>query len=169
MKLETLRDLYIEQLEDLYDAEQQLTKALPKMAKTAHNAKLKSAFENHLRQTEGHVQRLEQAFGLLNMKAKAKTCKAMKGLVEEGNEMVKENADADVKDAGLIAAAQRVEHYEIAAYGTVRTYAQLLGQREAVQLLQQTLDEEGEADKLLTQLAMTGINLDAASGTNPNR
>jgi ferritin-like metal-binding protein YciE len=169
MKLETLRDLYVEQLEDLYDAEQQLTKALPKMAKTAYSPKLKSAFENHLRQTEGHVQRLEQVFGFLNKKAKAKTCKAMKGLVEEGNDMVKENGDADVKDAGLIAAAQRVEHYEIAAYGTVRTYAQILGQREAVQLLQQTLDEEGNADKLLTQIAMSSINLEAASGTNTNR
>jgi ferritin-like metal-binding protein YciE len=169
MKLETLRDLYVEQLEDLYDAEQQLTKALPKMAKTAHSPKLKSAFENHVRQTEGHVQRLEQVFGFLNKKAKAKTCKAMKGLVEEGNDMVKEKADADVKDAGLIAAAQRVEHYEIAAYGTVRTYAQILGQREAVQLLQQTLDEEGEADKLLTQIAMSSINLEAASGTTTNR
>src|SRR5260221_6199162 len=131
MKLETLRDLYVEQLEDVSDAEQQLTRAMPKMAKTAHSPKLKSEFENHLRQTEGHVQRLEQVFGFLNKKAKTKTCKAMKGLVEEGNDMVKENADADVKDAGLIAAAQRVKHYEIAAYGTVRTYAQILGQREA--------------------------------------
>src|SRR5262249_24886535 len=119
------------------------------------------------RQTENHVKRLEQVFGFLNKQAKGKTCKGMKGLVEEGNEMVKENAAEDVKDAGLIAAAQRVEHYEIAGYGTVRTYAQLLGQREAVELLQQTLDEEGDADKLLTQIATSSINLEAASGSNP--
>jgi ferritin-like metal-binding protein YciE len=166
MTLENLRDLFVEQLEDLYDAEQQLVKALPKMAKSAQSPKLKSAFENHLRQTEGHVTRLEQVFKQLDMKPKAKTCKAMKGLVEEGSEAIKENAEPEVKDAALIAAANRVEHYEMAGYGTVRTYAQTLGYTEAARILQTTLDEEGEADKILTNLAETSINKYAQQGTS---
>jgi ferritin-like metal-binding protein YciE len=166
MKLNTLRDLYVEQLRDLYNAEKQLTKALPKMAKASTSPQLKKAFETHLKETEGHIKRLEQVFGLLDLTARGKTCKAMQGLVEEGSEMIEEEADPEVMDAGLIAAAQRVEHYEIAAYGTVRTYAQLLGEKQAVQLHQQTLDEEKHADELLTQIAEKSINLQANEGTN---
>ena len=164
MKLNTLRDLYVEQLRDLYDAEKQLTKALPKLAKAATSPKLKQAFETHLRETEGHVKRLEQVFGTLDMAPRGKKCKAMQGLIEEGNEMMEENAEADVMDAGLIAAAQRVEHYEMAGYGTVRTYAQTLGEKQAVTLLQQTLDEEKHADDLLTQIAESAINVEASQG-----
>src|SRR5258706_8712481 len=127
MKLNTLRDLYIEQIRDLYDAEKQLTKALPKMAKAATSPKLKKAFETHLRETEGHVKRLEQVFGTLDMAPRGKKCKAMQGLIEEGSEMMDENGEPEVIDAGLIAAAQRVEHYEMAGYGTVRTYSPRLG------------------------------------------
>jgi ferritin-like metal-binding protein YciE len=166
MKLSNLRDLFVAELQDLYDAENQITKALPKMAKTASSPELKRAFENHLEQTQGHINRLERVFATLSEPPKGKKCMGMEGLIKEGNEMVKEDADPDVKDAGLISAAQRVEHYEMAGYGTVRTYAQILGNTEAVQLLQQTLNEEGEADKLLTRLAEQGINLDAAAGTS---
>ncbi len=127
MKLNTLRDLYVEQLRDMYDAEKQLTKALPKMAKASTSPKLKEAFETHLRETEGHVKRLEQVFTALDMAPRGKKCKAMQGLIEEGSEMMEENGEPEVIDAGLIAAAQRVEHYEMAGYGTVRTYAQTLG------------------------------------------
>src|ERR1041385_4358037 len=165
MKLNTLRDLYIEQLRDLYDAEKQLTKALPKMAKASTSPKLKEAFETHLRQTEGHVKRLEQVFAGLDMAPRGKKCKAMQGLVEEGSEMMDENAEPEVMDAGLIAAAQRVEHYEMAGYGTVRTYAQTLGEKQAVTLLQQTLDEEKHADELLTQIAENTTNVQAKQGT----
>jgi ferritin-like metal-binding protein YciE len=165
MKLNTLRDLYVEQLRDLYDAEKQLTKALPKMAKAATSPKLKEAFETHLRETEGHVKRLEQVFTALDMAARGKKCKAMQGLIEEGSEMMEENAEPEVMDAGLIAAAQRVEHYEMAGYGTVRTYAQTLGEKQAVTLLQQTLDEEKHADELLTQIAENAINVQATQGT----
>jgi ferritin-like metal-binding protein YciE len=164
MKLDSLHALYIEQLQDLYSAEQQLTKALPKMAKAAHSPKLKAAFEGHLEQTKTHIERLEQIFKSLNTKHGNITCKGMQGLIEEGDEMIKEKADPDVKDAGLIAAAQRVEHYEMAGYGTVRTYAQVMGHKEHIKLLQQTLDEEGAADKKLTSLAESGINVEAASG-----
>ena len=163
MKLNSLKDLFLEEVRDLYDAEKQLVKALPKMADAATSPKLKSAFTNHLRQTEGHVKRLEQIFHAMDVPVRGKKCKAMQGLVEEGNDMAHENAEPDVKDAALIAAGNRVEHYEIAGYGTIRTYARTLGLPEAERLLQQTLDEEGEADKLLTQLAETSINLEAAS------
>ncbi len=166
MKLNNLRDLLIEQLQDLYDAENQLVKALPKMAKTASSPELKRAFEDHLEQTKGHVDRLNRVFQTLNQTPKGKKCMGMEGLLKEGDEMIKQNADDDVKDAGLIAAAQRVEHYEMAGYGTVRTYAQVLGNTQAVTLLQQTLDEEGAADKLLTRLAEQGINIDAAAGSS---
>ena len=161
MKLETLRDLYVEQLQDLYSAETQLVKALPKMAKAASNPQLQSAFQEHLSQTQTHVQRLEQIFQQLGAKAGGHTCKGMEGLIKEGEEMIKAKGDASAIDAGLIAAAQRVEHYEIAGYGCVRTYAHQLGDQQAVSLLQQTLDEEGVTDKKLTQLAEHVINLEA--------
>ncbi len=160
MNLETLRDLYIDELKDLYSAEHQLLKALPKMAKAASSTDLKRAFESHLKETRVHVDRLEQAFAGLDSSPKGKKCKAMEALIEEGAEWMEEDADADVMDAGLIAAAQRVEHYEIAGYGCVRTYAQLLGETKAATLLQKTLDEEGATDKKLTQIAEK-INIEA--------
>ena len=163
MKLETLRDLFVDELKDLYSAEQQLLKALPKMAKAATAKELKTAFESHLKETMGQVERLDQVFEGLDVRPTGKTCKAMKGLVAEGAELMKEDADPDVMDAGLIAAAQRVEHYEMAGYGCVRTYAALLGETKAAKLLQQTLDEEGAADKKLTQIAEK-INVDAEEG-----
>jgi len=161
MKLNTLQDLLIEELQDIYNAENQIIKALPKMAKAASAPQLQQAFEEHLQQTRTHVERLEQVFEQFGAKAKGKTCKAMQGLITEGEEMIKEKADPAVRDAGLISAAQRVEHYEMAAYGTVRTYARQLGQQQAAKLLQQTLDEEGTTDKKLTQLAESLINLEA--------
>jgi ferritin-like metal-binding protein YciE len=161
--MNNLQDLLIEQLQDLYNAEGQLVKALPKMAKAATNPDLKQAFQKHLAQTEEHVSRLERVFEALGEKAKGKTCHGMKGLIEEGNEAIKEEAEDAVRDAALIAAAQRVEHYEIAGYGCVRTYAESLGQTEAAQLLQQTLEEEGETDKLLTQIAECCVNEAAES------
>lgn len=160
-KLSSLNELLIEELKDLYDAEHQLTKALPKMAEAATNPQLKTAFTSHLAETEGHIQRLEQVFSLLGEKASRKTCKAMKGLVEEGSEVIEEKAEPEVKDAALIGAAQRVEHYEMAGYGTVRTFALTLGNTEAANLLQQTLDEEGNADKKLTRIAESRINQQA--------
>lgn len=160
MSLHTLRDLYVQELKDLYSAEKQLLQALPKMAKAAHSAELREGFEDHLAQTEEHVARLEQIFEALEIGPRGKKCKAIEGLIEEGSEMAKEDAPASVKDAGLIAAAQRVEHYEIAGYGTVRTYAELLGETKAAQLLQKTLDEEGDTDKTLTELAER-INVEA--------
>lgn len=161
MKLNTLQDLLIEELQDIYDAENQILKALPKMAKAASAPQLQQAFEEHLQQTRTHVERLDQVFEQFGAKSKRKTCKAMQGLITEGDEMIKEKADPAVRDAGLISAAQRVEHYEMAAYGTVRTYARQLGQQQAARLLQQTLDEEGTTDKKLTQLAESMINLEA--------
>jgi ferritin-like metal-binding protein YciE len=160
MKLESLEDLFVEELKDLYNAENQLLKALPKMAKAATARELKNGFEKHLKQTEGHVDRLEQIFNGLDASPKGKKCKAMEGLIEEGAEVIEEDAESEVKDAALIAAAQRVEHYEIAGYGCVRTYAQLLGNDKAAKLLQQTLDEEAETDEALTELAET-INVEA--------
>jgi len=159
--LNSLQDLLVEQLQDLYDAEQQLTEALPKMAQAAQNSQLKQAFTSHLTETQGHVKRLEQVFQMVGKKASRKTCKAMKGLVEEGSEAIKENAEPEVKDAALIAAGNRVEHYEIAGYGTVRTFADQLGFSDAAQLLQQTLDEEAAADQKLTQIAESRVNRQA--------
>jgi len=159
--LNSLQDLLLEQLQDLYDAEQQLTEALPKMAQAAQNSQLKQAFTSHLTETQGHVKRLEQVFQMVGKKASRKTCKAMKGLVEEGSEAIKENAEPEVKDAALIAAGNRVEHYEIAGYGTVRTFADQLGFSDAAQLLQQTLDEEAAADQKLTQIAESRVNRQA--------
>jgi ferritin-like metal-binding protein YciE len=161
--LNSFDDLFVEQLQDLYDAEQRITKALPKMAAAAHHPSLKAAFEEHLRQTENQVKRLEQVFQHLGKSAQTKTCEAMKGLIEEGSEIISGEGDPDVKDAALIAAAQRVEHYEIAAYGTARTFAQRLGQPEAARLLQETLDEEAGTDKKLTALAEKSINPKAAA------
>jgi ferritin-like metal-binding protein YciE len=163
MKLDTLHDLYVKELQDLYDAERQIVKALPKMAKAASSSELQSAFEEHLEQTKGHVERLERIFDMLDVSAKGKKCKGLSGIVEEGEELISKRKDInpDVLDAGLIAAAQRVEHYEIAGYGTVRTYADMLGHKEAAELLQQTLDEEKETDQKLTQLAEGMINIEA--------
>jgi ferritin-like metal-binding protein YciE len=164
VKLNSLDDLLVEQLQDLYDAETQLVKALPKMAKAASNDSLRRAFEEHLEQTKGHVNRLEKVFQNLGQKAKSKTCEAMKGLVGEADDFLGEKAEAPVRDAGMIACAQRVEHYEIAGYGSVRTWAQQLGHQEAARLLQQTLDEEKDADKKLTQIAERMSNPQAAAG-----
>ena len=163
MKLDSLEKLYVEELRDLYSAENQLLKALPKMAKHASHDELRLAFEEHLEQTKGQVERLEEIFEKLDEKPTGKTCKAMKGLVEEGSEFMKEEGEESVLDAGLISAAQKVEHYEIAAYGTVRTFADMLGDKEAASLLQQTLDEEGEADKRLTELAESIVNVEATA------
>ena len=165
MKLETLNKLYINELRDLYNAENQLLKALPKMAKAASSAKLRKAFQTHLEQTEGHVERLEEVFKELGEKAKGKTCHGMKGLIEEGSEILEEHGDESVLDAGIIVAAQKVEHYEMASYGSVRTFAELLGQKKAAKLLQATLDEESETNELLNKLAETIVNPKALTGT----
>ncbi|MBB6099380.1 ferritin-like metal-binding protein YciE [Deinobacterium chartae] len=155
-----LRDLYLEQLRDLYSAEKQILEALPQMAQRASDQQLKQGFEMHAEQTRQQMERLNQIFQKLGESPDGKTCKAMQGLIAEGQEMLREDATPEVMDAGLIAAAQRVEHYEIAGYGTVRTYAQLLGDQEAVQLLEQTLQEEGMTDQKLTQIA-SSINVEA--------
>lgn len=159
MSLDSLRDLYVDELKDLYSAENQLLKALPKMAKAASVPELKAAFEEHLEITRGQVSRLETIFEELEVSPKGKKCKAMEGLIEEGKEIIEEKGAPAVVDAALIAAAQRVEHYEMAGYGCVRTFANLLGYEQAAALLQETLDEEGEADKKLTELAETVINV----------
>lgn len=159
MKESALKELYIDELRDIYNAENQLTKALPKMAKASTSKELRAGFEEHLEQTKGHVGRLEQIFRELGEKPTGKKCKGMEGLVEEGKEMIDEQEGATL-DAGLISAAQRVEHYEIAAYGCVRTYAHLLGEDDAAQLLEQTLREEKETDQKLTKLAEK-INVEA--------
>jgi ferritin-like metal-binding protein YciE len=153
MKINSLDKLFEHELEDLLSAEQQLVEALPEMARAASEPALKSAFQDHLKQTRTHVTRLEKAFKKLGQEPKAHTCKGMQGLIKEGEEIIKNATDPMVMDAGLIGAAQRVEHYEIAAYGTARAHAEVLGHTELVDLLQTTLDEEGEANKLLTQLA----------------
>jgi len=160
MEIDSLRKLYVEELKDLYSAEKQILQALPKMVKKASNPQLKAGFEEHLRQTEEQVKRLERIFEALGKSGRGKKCKGMEGLLEEGKEVMQEDMDEETRDAALIAAAQRVEHYEIAGYGTVRTYAQLLGEDAAVRLLQQTLDEEGATDKKLTALA-EAINVEA--------
>jgi ferritin-like metal-binding protein YciE len=161
MKLDTLENLYISELRDLYSAENQLLKALPKMAKGASSPELKDAFEQHLEQTKGHVERLEQLFEQLDESPKGKTCRAMKGLIEEGSEILKEEGEESVLDAGMIVAAQKVEHYEMASYGSVRTFANLLGQDEAARLLQSTLDEESETNEILNRLAESVVNQEA--------
>lgn len=154
MKLANLKDLYIHELKDLYSAETQLLQALPKMAAAASSADLKEAFEAHLEETQEHVSRLEQVLELAGANTKGPKCKGMEGLLNEGNNMIEEDAEPDVLDAGLIAAAQKVEHYEIAGYGTVKAYAELLNDEEAVDLLSQTLEEEEAADEKLTAISM---------------
>jgi ferritin-like metal-binding protein YciE len=165
MSLDTLEKLYISELRDLYSAENQLLKALPKMAKGASSPDLKDAFQKHLEQTKGHVERLEELFEQLDESPKGKTCQAMKGLIEEGSEILKEEGEESVLDAGMIVAAQKVEHYEIASYGSVRTFANLLGQDEAARLLQSTLDEESETNEILNRLAETVVNPEALTET----
>ena len=170
MKLESLRDLYVEQLKDLYNAEQQLIKALPKMAKAASSEELRAAFESHLEETRQHAQRIETIFEQMGEKAKGKKCKAMEGLVEEGGEVIKEDMDEGIKDAALIAAAQRVEHYEIAGYGCVRAYATRLREDDAATLLSQTLQEEKEADEALNEIAEAlNIEVPQESGQTEKR
>ena len=165
MKVNSLRDLYLEQLKDLYDAEHQLIKALPKMAKASSSAELREAFEEHLETTKEHARRIETIFEAMGENAKGQKCKAMEGLVKEGGEVIEEEMDHGVKDAALIAAAQRVEHYEMAGYGCVRTYASLLGDKKAADLLEKTLQEEKEADKTLGGIA-EHINVAIPQGRN---
>ncbi|HLZ43799.1 MAG TPA: ferritin-like domain-containing protein [Candidatus Sulfotelmatobacter sp.] len=153
MRKDSLRQLYVDELRDLYNAETQLVKALPKMAKASSNAELRQAFEEHLRQTSEQVSRLEQIFEMLDEKPSGKKCLGMDGLIKEGSETMQEDYEDAVMDAAIIGAAQRVEHYEIAGYGTVRTFAELLGENEHVSLLEETLEEEKQADEKLTQLA----------------
>jgi ferritin-like metal-binding protein YciE len=160
MPTTTLEGLLVEELRDLYSAESQLTKALPKLAAAASDEALKSSFDHHLEQTREHLQRLDRVMELLEASPKGKACKAMKGLVAEGEQRMKEEASPAVRDAALIAAAQKIEHYEIAGYGTVRTYAELLGEDEIVSLLQKTLEEEAETDRQLTKLA-SALNVKA--------
>lgn len=166
MKLDSLKKLYVEELRDLYSAENQILKALPKMTKAASSKELKAAFTEHLAQTKEQVTRLETIFEKLDESPKGKTCKAMEGLVREGEELMSEDAEPEILDAGLIAAAQRVEHYEMAGYGTVRTYATLLKETAAARLLQTTLDEEGATDKKLNQLAESVINPEALAASD---
>jgi len=161
MEMESLKELYVEELKDLWSAETQLTKALPKMMKAASNPKLKKAFNTHLKQTERHVKRLERIFKELDESPRGKKCVGMEGLIKEGQELIKEKPEADVLDAGLIAAAQHVEHYEIAGYGCVRTWARQMGEERQAELLQETLDEEEQTDRLLTELAESEINVEA--------
>ena len=163
MAEESLQDVYVDQLKDLWSAEQQILKALPKMAQGAANAKLRSAFEEHEVVTRVHVERLEQIFQQLGEKPGGKKCKGMEGLLEEGKETLEEHEESISRDAALIADAQRVEHYEIAGYGTVRTMANILGLADQAEILQKTLDEEGETDKKLTMLAETVVNVEAVS------
>ena len=160
-KMATLEDLYTDMLKDLYSAEKQLVKALPKMAKNAESPDLQKAFQEHLKQTEGHVERIERIFSELDGSPRGKKCVGMEGLIEEGNEIMQEDAEPDVLDAGLIAAAQKVEHYEIASYGTARAWAERLGYNNAARLLQQTLEEESMANEKLTKIAESHINMEA--------
>jgi ferritin-like metal-binding protein YciE len=161
MELATLKDLYLHELKDLFSAEQQLVKALPKMAKAASNKELAGGFQAHLEQTKEHAQRLQQILSSHNATTRGPKCKGMEGIVAEGAEMIEEEADDEVKDAGLISAAQRVEHYEMAGYGTARAYAELLGDQEGARLLQTTLEEERQTDEKLSKLAKSAINVAA--------
>jgi len=158
MSLETLQDLFVNELKDMYNAENQIVKALPRLAKAAESAELRNAFEKHLRETETQVQRLERIFERLGERPTGKRCKGMEGLIEEGKDILEEKGEEAVRDAALIAAAQKVEHYEIASYGCLITYAGLLGDQDAAKLLKQTLAEEEAADKKLTELGEGGIN-----------
>ena len=160
MKLENLRQLFVKELRDLYDAENQITDALPKLIDAAQHHELKNALQQHLSVTQQQISRLDRIFEMLSEKSSGESCKGMKGLIKEGDDIVSAGGDPSTVDAGIISAAQRVEHYEMAGYGTVRTYAELLGQDEMARLLQQTLNEEEEADKTLTQIAAT-VNVEA--------
>ena len=152
--MKALRDTFLEELADVYDAEEQLTKALPKMAEAAESSELKTAFETHLNETKTHIQRLERVFSIFGEEAEGEKCKAMKGLIAEGEDLIKDKAG----DAALVAAAQKAEHYEIATYGTLRTWAELLGETEAAKLLEETLEEEKQTDETLTAVAESAIN-----------
>jgi ferritin-like metal-binding protein YciE len=160
MEMQSLRELMIDELKDLYSAENQILKALPKMIKKATSAELKSGFEKHLEETEGHVERLDKIFQQLDASPRGKKCKGMEGIIEDGKELMEKDADPEVMDAGLIGAAQHVEHYEMAGYGCVRTYAELLGLSDVAKLLQKTLDEEKATDEKLTELSRQ-INVEA--------
>jgi ferritin-like metal-binding protein YciE len=168
MAKQALRELYVDELRDLYDAENRLVKALPKLAREAESQQLRSGIAEHLEQTKGHVDRLRQIFEAMGERPGGKKCAAMAGLIEEGDEMMDEEFENGVKDAALISAAQRVEHYEIAAYGCVKTWAGLLGEKDAQELLEQTLNEEKEADEKLTEIAGE-INVAAMAGETGNR
>ncbi|HVF38635.1 MAG TPA: ferritin-like domain-containing protein [Gemmatimonadaceae bacterium] len=161
MEMETLKDLYVEELKDLYSAENQIAKAIPRMIKAASHPELKAAFTRHLKETEVQITRLEEICDQLDVSPRGKKCVGMEGLVEEGKDLIKEKPDSDVLDAGLIASMQHIEHYEMAGYGCVRTYARQLGFESQAELLQTTLDEEGNADKLLTQIAESSVNIEA--------
>jgi len=163
MSLDSLQSLFVEELKDIYHAEKQLVQALPRIAKSAHSPELRDAFTSHLKETEGHVERLQQIFQELGLAARGKRCKGMEGLLEEGKEIMEEEGEGPVIDAALIAAAQRVEHYEIAAYGCLRTYAGLLGYDNAVKLLSGTLSEEEAADEKLNSIAESKVNAEAAA------
>jgi ferritin-like metal-binding protein YciE len=163
MKMRTLQDLFVHEIKDLYSAEKQLLKALPKMVKAATNEDLKESLESHLSETEEQVSRLEEIMEKFEIPNRGPKCKAMEGLLEEGQEALDADMEDDVRDAAIIAAAQRVEHYEIAGYGCARTFAEQLGHHEAARLLQETLDEEKAADEKLTQIAMQGVNQEAAT------
>lgn len=167
-KLKNLEDLFEHELKDLYSAEKQLIQALPKMAKKANDPQLKQAFEKHLQETEGQKERLDKIFEMLSMTPGRLKCKAMEGLIEEGEDMIDENATAETKDAGLIASAQRIEHYEISGYGTAAHFAQRLGKNDVFKLLEQTLNEEQKTDTLLNDLAKSYINQKAMAGSANN-
>jgi ferritin-like metal-binding protein YciE len=160
--MHNLQHHYVDELKDIYNAEKQLLRALPRMAKAAHSPELQTAFKDHLKKTEQHVQRLEKIFNDLGRPASGKKCEGMTGLILEASELFDKDAAPEVMDAALIGAAQKVEHYEMATYGTLRNFARHLGEERAADLLQQTLDEEGEADKLLTRIAESGINKQAS-------
>lgn len=164
MKLGSLKDLFLLELKDTYSAETMVLKSLPKMAKAASSPKLQEAFNEHLQETKGQIERLNQIFSTMGVTTKSKKCEAMEGLITEGEEIIDIEGDPAVKDAGLVACAQKIEHYEICAYGTLRTFAKELGQNDAVDLLEQTLEEEKKTDKLLTKIAEKGINKSAQTG-----
>jgi ferritin-like metal-binding protein YciE len=168
MEMSNLQDLLVENLKDLYSAETQILKALPKAAKKVQSDELRSALEEHVQQTRGHVDRLEQVLGKMGEKPGGKKCHGMEGLLEEAKELLEEDAEPDVLDAGLIVDCQKVEHYEIAGYGSAVTFAKLLGDEESARLLAQTLDEEKAADVKLTEIAVSSINVEAASGASGN-
>ncbi len=164
MKVNTFEELLVHEMRELYEAEQHVSKALPKLAEAANSAQLRSAFEHHLEQTKTHITRLEQAFQALGQPSKAESCKGIKGLIDESKNLIDERADPAVKDAGLIVAAQKVEHYEIAAYGSLRAWANKLGRERVADLFERTLEEEKETDQILTQLAESSVNVNAEEG-----